>query len=554
MDFVSSILPVGDSIDTFSDDEEETKIDASKENTGNLHHEPEATTYHQQHGQGEPRSNDRPTGNRDILMSQFSEHQLAELKYLIIEEFKREMDAAPPRPQDEAVTGTHQSERPVSSSGIDEFSDEESQNDVLRENTQAEDEIFEPIKDTFSFLFICKRFSLGYLYSFFFFFLQVAILSLILVSIRKNAPDGNPLDVPVGMIWFLTAAQVCALFISLITQSNFMATLDLINVKYDDIILALFEEATREKWIVSIIVRFIVGVYSIGITFILIVQSRTIIELFFNFAAVHFVSELGNIGFQLVYRGYIVIGDLEQTARKLIDHVKFRRRKTVAFPCTKRRIPVKWLQNTLFLVHAVIIYCGWIFLTYKQYTGQYLHSICQSFDVHFGAEVSNVCNEDSCFFYNETDPESTVVLPYGPFSGIYTVYSDSRGNFEWKGGRPVYYQRNIEFREENHPGKFSYCRSEEAWVFTIDSVTKAESDACNWLLRSPETDAYSMGNAPMTGWSIWTNDTLVPADPHFELSCVECESDVDCSYNGRCKKKICVCDPSWTGNSCQTPS
>eukprot|EP00978_Attheya_sp_CCMP212_P018473 scaffold50563_cov72-Attheya_sp.AAC.1 len=64
---------------------------------------------------------------------------------------------------------------------------------------------------------------------------------------------------------------------------------------------------------------------------------------------------------------------------------------------------------------------------------------------------------------------------------------------------------------------------------------------------------YSLGDVPTTGWSIWTNDALAPADPHFELSCGECESDVDCSYlHGRCEKKICVCYDSWTGRNCQT--
>eukprot|EP00978_Attheya_sp_CCMP212_P037060 scaffold172237_cov52-Attheya_sp.AAC.3 len=186
-------------------------------------------------------------------------------------------------------------------------------------------------------------------------------------------------------------------------------------------------------------------------------------------------------------------------------------------------------------------------------TGHYLHSICQFFYVHFGVEVSNVCTEDSCFFYNETDPESIAVLPYGPFSGIYEVYRDSRGKFEWKERRPVYYERNIEFGEESHPGKFSYCKSEKAWVFTIKGIRKAFSDDCNWLLRSQKTEAYSLGDAPTTGWSIWTDNALAPADPQFELSCGGWESDVDCSYlHGSCEKKICVCDPSWTGRNCQT--
>eukprot|EP00978_Attheya_sp_CCMP212_P010543 scaffold25571_cov61-Attheya_sp.AAC.2 len=456
------------------------------------------------------------------------------------------MAAVPPRAQDPP---------PVSSSGIDAFSDEEeAQNFVSKENTQAEDEIFKQKQDTFSLMFICNIMSLGFAYSLFFFALQVAILILIGFNTLTNARDGNPLNVPVLIGFEVVYAQVLALLVSLITQSDVMATFDLINVKYDDTVMSLFEGATYTKWIISILCRFFVGVFSVAISFIFIVQSTTVLELFFSFAAVQFVSDLDSIAFQLASRGFMLIGDLEQTTRKLINQVKFRQRKEVAFLCTKIRIPVKLLRFLMFLVPWVILYGFWFGVRYNQVTGQYLQSYlqsgCLSFDVHFGDEVSNVCTKDSCpFLYNnDTDPESTVVLPYGPFSGIYEVYSDNRGSFEWEELRPIYYhQRN------KNGGKFSYCKSEKAWVFTIGNVTTAFSDECNWLLRSPETEVYSLGEAPTTGWSIWTKNTLAPADPHFEFSCGECKSDVDCSYfHGSCEKKICVCDPSWTGRNCQT--
>eukprot|EP00978_Attheya_sp_CCMP212_P009203 scaffold21716_cov47-Attheya_sp.AAC.2 len=225
----------------------------------------------------------------------------------------------------------------------------------------------------------------------------------------------------------------------------------------------------------------------------------------------------------------------------------------VSIPGTQRRIPVKWARISIFSVHAVILYSGWCVVRYRQYNGDYLHSVCQSFDVNFGDKVSNLCTIDSCFFSNDTDPNNVPEIPYGPFSGIYEVYRDSRGSFKWKGRRPVYHKRNIEIVKGMHPGKFSYCQSEKAWVFTIDGVRKAFEDKCNWLLRSPETEAFSLGDVPTTGWSIWTDNALAPADPHFKLSCGECESDVDCSYvNGNCTKKTCVCEPSWTGRNCQT--
>eukprot|EP00978_Attheya_sp_CCMP212_P030218 scaffold110333_cov57-Attheya_sp.AAC.1 len=486
MDF-SSIVPVGNSIHAF-------------------HHEPKATTQHQQQGQGEPRSNDRPTGmNREILRSQFSEHQLEELKSLIIEEFRRETAEAPPRAQKKT---------PVSSSGIDTFSDEEeAHNCVSRENTQAdEDGIFEPLKDTNSLMFVCNIKSIGFAYSLFFFSLQVAILSLIGVNIVKNAPDGNPLNVPVGTSGAMVGAQVLALFVSVIAQTDFMATFDLINVKYDDTVLSLFEGATRTKWI-----------------------SITVIELFFNFASVQFVSELNNIGFQLAYKGYLVIGDLEQTTRTFINQVQFRQRKMIAFPHTEIRIPSMRLFFTVL---------GSLSGTSRQLDNTY--SPTYSLDVNrlmcILAPKSGMCalRIHALFIMRLTRKAQLLIL---------TVVVLLNG----RGGRPVYYHRNLNFEEEDHPGNFFYCKHEKAWVFTIDGLRKAERDECNWLLRSPKTEAYSLGDAPTTGWSIWTKNALTPADPHFELSCGVCESDVDCSYlHGSCEKKICVFDALWTGRNCQT--
>eukprot|EP00978_Attheya_sp_CCMP212_P009427 scaffold22307_cov29-Attheya_sp.AAC.6 len=130
----------------------------------------------------------------------------------------------------------------------------------------------------------------------------------------------------------------------------------------------------------------------------------------------------------------------------------------------------------------------------------YLKYVCQSFEARFDKTLWNQCTEDSCTFYNEIHSTSAAVLPSGPFSDIYEVSRDSHGNVdEWKGRRPVYYQCNVEFVNGSHPGKFSYCESEEAWVFTIDNIMKAASDKCNWLLRAPKTDVYSLGDAPKTG-------------------------------------------------------
>jgi len=128
----------------------------------------------------------------------------------------------------------------------------------------------------------------------------------------------------------------------------------------------------------------------------------------------------------------------------------------------------------------------------------YLQNVCQTFQVDFNESI-----------WKE--------LPNGTFSDFYEVSIDSRGTFEWKGDRPVYYQHN------KNGGKFSYCESEEAWVFTINGESSTSIDKYNWLLRSPKTKEYSLGDVPTTGWSFWNEDNAsVSADLVFQLSCGEC--------------------------------
>jgi hypothetical protein len=160
--------------------------------------------------------------------------------------------------------------------------------------------------------------------------------------------------------------------------------------------------------------------------------------------------------------------------------------------------------------------------------------------------------ENGCPWQNRTRP-----LHYGPFSDPYVAAKNGDSRFELQDDRPVYYQRGQESStvvegEVNPFGKISYCAEEEAcWVFTIEGVTKSRQDKCNWLIVSPKTLAYSLHEAPLTDWEIWTG-VLSPADP-FEISCIDCDSEVDCNYHGVCNtdSKECTCNFPWAGRNCQ---
>jgi hypothetical protein len=221
-------------------------------------------------------------------------------------------------------------------------------------------------------------------------------------------------------------------------------------------------------------------------------------------------------------------------------------------------MPIKWLRVSIFAVHVIILYSVWGVIMYRQnkdiYLQIHLKGSCQSFQVTFDEEKTKTFSDAAWFGV------------YGGFSDFYEISREKDGTFaEWEGDRPVYYQRNFKDgfgANKDSPGKFSYCKTEEAWVFTIDGFAfnnKTDSTAkddkhSSWLLRSPKTKAYTLVDTPRTGWSIWLNLELVSADALFTFSCLECGSDSDCSYHGECEKKYkrCSCKPPWTGRSCQT--
>mmetsp|Transcript_54379 Transcript_54379/g.80914 ORF Transcript_54379/g.80914 Transcript_54379/m.80914 type:complete len:680 (-) Transcript_54379:324-2363(-) len=430
---------------------------------------------------------------------------------------------------------------------------ESSEGVEVREEDGNDEQVALPL-DIFSLFFVSPVFSAGFVYSMSCFALQIGIHFLVLYNLLRDAPEGNPLKVPLRVEQDVAAAQILALLVSLVTQEDVITTLDMIPVGYNNDVLKTSGSATRVKWGISDLMRLFEGILSIMVSFIFIIQSTEVLDLFLNFAAVQFISMLDNIGFQLAHNGYITNGLV--TLAKRTKTIRFPRKKQVSFCGSKCKVPSFWILRFIFVLAATGLYAGWAHVRIQQASGFYLSQVCQNFNIRFGDQyydffVSQPCNIfDGCPWKNRTRP-----LHYGPFSDLYQAAKDGNGNLDLdKNGRPVYYQRGRQqgFGDGSPPGKFSYCESEGAWVFTIQGVTKPVTDSCDWLMRSPRasSDAYSLHEAPSYGWSIWTG--VLTDDPIFEISCGECETNVDCNYHGTCIGKQCVCEKPWTGSKCQT--
>lgn len=204
---------------------------------------------------------------------------------------------------------------------------------------------------------------------------------------------------------------------------------------------------------------------------------------------------------------------------------------------------------------------------------------CQRFQINLPTEdyaFFQKCNEDKDDEKWEDCPDSWKVrrnsnIHYAQFSGVYKMRTNEDGSAELMdkySRQPVYVQVSPtgEFYAEDSetpPGIFRYCKQENAWVFTIDKISKgANADDCSWLLKSPETDAPTLDDLPEADWEVWTGAI---EQSTVDITCLDCTDtksmraeyqikDSGCNFHGECgendKRGICDCLPGFSGTRC----
>ena len=105
------------------------------------------------------------------------------------------------------------------------------------------------------------------------------------------------------------------------------------------------------------------------VAFVFIVQSEDVLNLFLDFSAVQFVSELDNVGYYIADKGYISFSGVEELTESMKD-VKMRqvnnRSQRTAKKSMKRR---KMLQLLVFYLTMVGLYSVWGLVKVSQSKG-----------------------------------------------------------------------------------------------------------------------------------------------------------------------------------------
>mmetsp|Transcript_3877 Transcript_3877/g.10644 ORF Transcript_3877/g.10644 Transcript_3877/m.10644 type:complete len:926 (-) Transcript_3877:656-3433(-) len=373
-----------------------------------------------------------------------------------------------------------------------------------------EEEVIPQKEDIYSLFEVTPWCSGASMFSTIIFFLQMIIFLLCLVDLAADGSPSNPFDIPPGVGIQVTVAQFLALIITLGANFDFITSLAELVDGYDPVLQELVSiHATKFKWTLSNSFRLLQGALGIVVSFILVVQSDAVIDLFFNFAALSFISELDNIAFFLVSGGFIF-----RRLRKDTELIT-----TIKIPRSRCQILGERNLAAYFVPLAFLpVLFGWVYVVNEQARGKYL---AQSVTVQFGA------------------PRSPHL---GVFSGVYDLDSKREG------GRVVYTKRNV------GNAMFAYCKDEKAWTFTynLDAASNIGNlNACDWKAKSEEALSYSLLSTSNWAGIDEASGSVVPF-PFFSLLSNDCGLHENvCGKYGECVDRECVCEKGRYGVSCQ---
>jgi hypothetical protein len=172
-------------------------------------------------------------------------------------------------------------------------------------------------KDTFSFIIISRLFSLPFLIAIIVFSFQIAIFSLVSVDVIDLDNSRNPFHLPPNVESTVRATQVLAIIIAIVTQDDVKKVILILRDGYiADVFQGTFgPDATKFKWVLSLALRAAEGLIGLFVTFMLIMQSKTVLDLLLNFSAMEFVSLLDDGAFLMLREGYFGIGMMNEAKR-----------------------------------------------------------------------------------------------------------------------------------------------------------------------------------------------------------------------------------------------
>ncbi|CAJ1946015.1 unnamed protein product [Cylindrotheca closterium] len=294
--------------------------------------------------------------------------------------------------------------------------------------------------------------------------LQITIYTLALLN-ATDFGDDNPFNFPIDVDPSTRAAELFAVMITVYTENNLFQGVDLFVQSFDTLVET--PGVTFYKYYMTATAAVLVGLYGIFVTFIIIMQAESVVDLLLDFTAMEFVAALDDASYVLSIGGFLG-SHMKLTARVVKDS---------KYASKDKR---KWLRKwPLFVLFAAVMTC-YVIVRVNQGNRTYGD------------------NEIYVQFHDEVHPWLSTLS--GVYIGCNLPSSDHASIIRGKDhdlGRTMYTKLSVAECERNwkaEHGAFFYC-DEKHWVF---AVGENKMDPCNkWIMQSikpkpSNTDEYDI--------------------------------------------------------------
>lgn len=186
---------------------------------------------------------------------------------------------------------------------------------VIEEQLHDSDHYKDLSQDTFTLMMLATPFSKQWVFGFLVFTLQTTLLTMVISEQYTSSRGSTPFDVPYKVPPVVHIGQFLAIILSLATQTDLVIsivtfiTLWFQRRTYWTQLLKVSENSSIFIWLSRVAFpvgcEFLEGLLVLIATFVIVIQSNSIIELFKDFAAMQLISELDNMSFWLALHGYL---------------------------------------------------------------------------------------------------------------------------------------------------------------------------------------------------------------------------------------------------------
>jgi len=254
-------------------------------------------------------------------------------------------------------------------------------------------------KNMFSILFATEPWTRSFFVAILVFLFQVIIYGVIGIELLGSLQDPS-FAVPVGGSPLTTKiAQIIALVVSLMTQTDFIRALDIFCNK--NILHSARLSVTILQRKVANSMCLVQGILSLFISFLIVIGSSEIIVLFADFAAMTFISNLDEIIFWLARQGYIFHELKDKTIE--VENLKF--------SSNNKRRQIR--QRVLFSLVLLLWVIGW-FIAISSVNETHLLVKFDNNEDDYNVIEGSKC--DGRQVYSGTHKGENYHLQYGAFS------------------------------------------------------------------------------------------------------------------------------------------